>query len=206
MRSGIGWTEIVDGINDSASHQVKPNAIGLGAGKQLVVRAGDPLGERFQRVVFNGDTPPSLAEKTWMRGLMRARVFDFSFARDVDNLLAFELMLVVAVLPSILQDFVLHPRKNAGPIEIIVLRPTVERVIVTLGALQARAQEELSGGLGPRHCVAAGPIKIGGGILISAAARAKNIAHELIDRFILSDALANPVIKCVASFTVQNAF
>src|SRR3954463_16657711 len=142
MGSGIGWTEIVDGINNSASHQVKPNAICLGAGKQLVVRAGDPLGERFQRVVFNGDIVPSLTEKPWMRGLMCARVLDFSFARDIDNLLAFELMLVVAVLPPILQDFILHPRENAGPIEIIVLRPTVERVIVTLGTLQARAEKK----------------------------------------------------------------
>src|SRR4051812_39630507 len=111
MGGGIGWTKIVDWINDSASDQVKPNAICLGAGKQLILRTGEPCGERFQGVVFNGRIAFVLSEETRMRRLVGARVLDFSFAREIDNLLAFELMLVVAVLPSILQDFILHPRE-----------------------------------------------------------------------------------------------
>src|SRR5262249_28727046 len=99
------------------------------------------------------------------------RVFHSPCAGDQNNLLTVPLVLVAADLAFVLDHFVIDPGKQAGPIIVIVLGPAIRRMIVALGAAQARAQEHLRRRLGPRRRIAVGAIIVGGRTGIGAAAR-----------------------------------
>src|SRR5690606_18274485 len=113
-----------------------------------ILGAGKPVGQRIQTIL----TPHALlrSKKLGSGRLARAGVLHFAFAVDVDNLLAVELVLVVAIPPVVFQHLVLHAGENAGPAIVIVLRPAIERVVMALGALQPNAEEELSRSFCPR--------------------------------------------------------
>src|SRR5436189_2054639 len=102
-------------------------------------------------------------------------------------------MLVAADFAFVLDHLVVHTGEQVGPIVIIILRPAVEGMIVALGALQARAEKHLRGSLGSRRRVAVGTKVIRGRAALGAAARGNEFAHESVERFVLSDALTNPV-------------
>ena len=76
---------------------------------------------------------------------------------------------------------------------VLVLRPALERMVVALVAVEAHAEKRLADVLRhlarlPQHAEI-----IRGGILISAAFREQNGAHELVVRHVLRDALAQSI-------------
>ena len=141
-----------------------------------------------------------------MRRRATARIFHFSFGRHVNDLFAFELVAVVVVTAAVFQNFVVQPRKNVRPVVVIILRPFVERMIVALGAAQLRAEEDLRNRLGAGDRLANGPIKIRRRIVIGAAARGDEFARELVERLVLRHALANPTMKRLDAFAVEQSF
>ena len=94
-------------------------------------------------------------------------------------------------------------REQVGPIVVVVLRPAVEGMVVALGALQSRAEEHLGGRLGARCRITVGTIEVRGGIAVSAAVGGDQLADEPIERLVLSDALANPVVEVLDTFFVE---
>src|SRR5580765_7803441 len=50
VRRGVSGTEIIDGIDQAAAHEVDPDAVCLGASEERVVRAGEPGGEFVEAV------------------------------------------------------------------------------------------------------------------------------------------------------------
>ena len=141
-----------------------------------------------------------------MRQFAAAWILHFAFVRDINDLLAFELVAVVVVAAAVLQNFVAHPRKHVRPVVVIVLRPLVERMIVALGAAQLGSEENLRHGLGAGDGLANRAIKIRRRIEIAAAARGDQFARELVERLVLGDALANPAVERLDAFTVEQAF
>ena len=77
---------------------------------------------------------------------------------------------------------------------------------MALGALQARAEKKLGRRFGARHRVAARPQETCRRIEIGAAARGDQLANKLVKRFIFGDALANPSLKSLNSFSVEDLF
>ena len=65
-------------------------------------------------------------------------------------MLAFPFMFVAADVALVFDDLVTDAREDGSPIVVIVLRPALVRMVVALGALQARAQKHLRGGFGAR--------------------------------------------------------
>src|SRR5438128_1051178 len=114
-------------------------------------------------------------------------------------------MAVVVVAAAVLQNFVTDARKNGGPGVIVILGPAVEWMIVALGTLEARAQEELGGGLSAGDGVAIGAIVVGGGIDIGAAAGGEHFADELVEGLVFGDRLADPVMEGFDAFFIQGA-
>src|SRR6185369_9593013 len=97
-------------------------------------------------------------------------VLNITSRTDVNHLFAFELVLIVIILPAVFQDLVLHLRENSRPVEVIVLRPAVEGMIMALGALQARSEEKLGDRFRSRRRFPVCAIKVCGRILIAATA------------------------------------
>ena len=146
------------------------------------------------------------AEETRLRRLAGARVFHLALAGDVNDLLALELMGIVAVPAIVLQNLVLHLGKNRRPIEVVGLRPAVEWMVVALRALEAGAEENLRDGFRARHGITIGAIKIRRRIQVRAAARGDQLAHKDIQRLLVRDALANPAVKRQSAFRIECPF
>ena len=75
-----------------------------------------------------------------------------------------------------------------------------------LSALDASAEEKLSGSFGAFDGGAGGAIKIGGRIFVGAAAGGDDFAGELVERFVIGDALGDPAVKEFEAFAVEHAF
>ena len=76
-------------------------------------------------------------------------------------------------------------------------------MVVALGALEARSQENLRGSPGARQRVAVGPVVVRRRARVGAASRRDKFAGELVERFVFHDALANPVVEILNSFLIE---
>src|SRR6185369_9810461 len=76
-------------------------------------------------------------------------------------------------------------------------------MIMALGALQARSQEKLGDRFRSRRRFPVYAIKICGRVLITAPAGRQNVARKLVERLVVGDALADPVMKSLAPFAVE---
>ena len=143
-----------------------------------------------------------LSQEAGLRFLARARILHRAFSGDKNDLFTFPFVFIAADFTLILNDLVVEAREQVSPIVIIVLRPTVERMVVALGALQSRAEEHLRGRLGACGWIAAGAIVVGRRRAVGAAAGGNQLANKLIERFVLSDAVADPVVKILHALLV----
>src|SRR5438105_2879155 len=86
---------------------------------------------------------------------------------------------------------------------VVVLRPALERMVVTLRALDADAEEQLGGRLGGVLRVAAGPPVVGGRIAECAAAGGEQLAGKLVERFVATDRFVNPQAELLHAARVE---
>ena len=198
VRGGIGRPKIVRGINQSAAHEMIPDAIHLHARECAI--GCEPHRERIQRCVRFGTR---FAQKSWHGVFPGAQVLYRPDARGKDDLLALPFVLVAADVAFVLDHLVIHPREERRPIVVIVLRPALVGMIVALGALQARSQKHLRRGFRARDRIAIRPVVVRRGTVISAAARNQDFTGESVQRFVFSDALADPMMKVLHAFLVQ---
>src|SRR5262249_13549055 len=121
-----------------------------------------------------------------------------------DDLLAVELVRVEPVAPVVLDNLVLNAREKRRQAVVIVLRPAVERVIVTAGALQAEAEKHLTDRLRPGLRVAEGAVEVRGGLAVGATAGGQDFAGELVERLVVGDALPQPLVKYLHALAVEH--
>src|ERR1700744_1980197 len=126
----IRGTEIIDRVDDAASHEMKPKSVHLRPREERVVGRGDPVGDRFESVHF-GRQIRAGAEHSRRGGSIGLRVRHFTVERGEDVLLSFELVQIIAIDTTIFDDRVVDSRKDASPMVIVSLRPTIEGMVVT---------------------------------------------------------------------------
>src|SRR5947207_4152853 len=114
--------------------------------------------------------------------MARVGILHRTFARDENDLLAVPFVFIAADFAFVLNDFVFHARKEVGPVVVIVLRPTVERMIVALGALQTCAEKHLRRRFGAGGGIAVGAVEISRRTDIGAASRGDEFADEFVQR------------------------
>ena len=131
---------------------------------------------------------------------MNAHVRDLRPDRPLEG----RIVRVEAVAPMVLEHLVLDTTEHVRPVVIVGHRPAIKWMVVAAGALEAGAEEKLRRGLGASDRIAVGAIKIGRRIAIGAAAGGEYFAHEPVHRFVLRDALANPIVKDLNSFPVEH--
>ena len=143
----IRRAEVINGINDAASHEVEPDPVRLDPGKERVLRRGEPLPESGEAFLVDRESR-GLSEELRRGSLAAAGVLEITFLDELHDLLADEVIFVIRVKALVLFDVVVHPVEDGGELVILVHRPLLEGVVVALRAVHADAEEDLGDGLG----------------------------------------------------------
>ena len=188
---GVHWlvrgADVVDRVDDAAAHEVAPHAVRDRRREVGVVRGGQPVGQR---------RPASWALVRFRRALDRHQVL----GRHHRVRLRVQLFGVAALLEH---DFLAgaearadaEAREERRHLEVLVLGPALERVVVALGADHAHAHEQLGRGLHRLLRVAGGAEVAGGGHIEGAAAGDDQLVHQLVVRPVVLDRLAQPAAE-----------
>src|SRR5580765_3762227 len=115
----------------------------------MIRRAGQPESQILQRIALVLDRFTD-AQEAWCSQFARSRIVHGSVLSEINDLLALPFVLVGGDFSIVLDNFVVDAGEDARPVVVVVLRPSVRGMIVALGALNARSQENLGGCFRPR--------------------------------------------------------
>ena len=175
---GIGVAEIIDRIDDSASQEMLPDAIDLGAGEEGIVWPGDPVRQRPEAIGFRGKGRRGRSREARRQNLIGDGMLQFAGAVEVDDLLAGELVLVELIATVVFEDAIANAGEEGGQAVVVRLRPPVEGVVVAFGTLQPQPQKHLSRGLRSGRGVSKGSIIVGSRMVIGAS----SASYQLVGR------------------------
>ena len=144
----IADTNIVDGIDQTGSHEVSPHPVGNASREERVLSIDQPIGQHF---------PAIFALRFWCfttqefgrNVLVRHRMLGFTTEPVVNDLFTVVLCLLSANLAE----------ESSEPV-VIVHGPTIERMVVTLGTLSANAHKDLSNVFRRLQCVTFDLVKV----------------------------------------------
>src|SRR6266849_1205044 len=126
---------------------------------------------------------------------MRPRLLHFPLPCFPNHLLAVELVPIEPILPPVFQNLVLDASEEGRQAVIVLLRPLVERMVVTLGALQTDAEKHFAKGFGSALRIAQSAIKVGRRVVIGASFGGDQLAGKFIEGLALGNAVPNPMMK-----------
>src|SRR5262249_46306506 len=146
------------------------------------------------------------AQETGPRHLAGSRVLHLRLPVQPDQLLAVELMRVEPVTALIRQDLVLHGCKKGSQAVVILLRPAVKGMIVAASALETEAEEHLADGFCSNLRVSQCAIEVCRRMAIGTAAGGKQFSRELVQRFVVGNALPEPLVEYLHALPVEHLF
>src|SRR5262245_61744244 len=111
---------------------MSPNPVDGGFREEWIVCCGQPLSEHFAAVRLGRDVDVPVQQQVHLHGLAGAWLLDFTGGGRVDDFF-------FGRVPLLSSD----SSEGRGNAVIVVLRPTLERMVVALRALNADAEEEL---------------------------------------------------------------
>ena len=114
------------------------------------------------------------------------------FITKRDHLVAGNHMLVQCILGLVVDLLALEGREVGGQAIVVVLLPSVERVVMAFGAGDAHSEKNLSRRFGGDLRVAVGAIERGRWILVRAPETRDELADPLLKRAIRCDLLTEP--------------
>ena len=183
----VRGADVVDRVDDAAAHEVAPDAVRDRGREVRVLRRRQPVGER-------GPASETLTEVR--RALDRHQVL-----RRHDGV---RLRVQLLVVPALVEDDLLagaearadaEAGEEGGHLEVLVLGPALEGVVVALGADHPHAHEELGRGLHRLLRIAGGAVVAGGRLIEGAARGGDQFADELVVGPVLLDRLAQPAAE-----------
>ena len=206
MRGRVGGPKIVHRLDQPSAHQVIPDEIDLRPRECRVPGARQPVGQKLAAVRVRFHLRRVGAEKTRHGVFAGPRIPHFADIQHADDLVADKLVLVQFVLALVFDNLVVDPREQRRPLVIVVLRPAIERVVVALSALQSHALEQAADRFRPRDRIAQRTIKVRRRRLVRAAPRHDQLADELVERFAVRDARADPTVKAFDARRIERLF
>lgn len=198
MRGRIGFSHVVFGIDKPAPEEVFPVTIDQGLGEEGVVFGGHPADEFEPRIHKRTQSCRFAAKPGRFYIFAGFDVFRFGVARFVEN--------KIFAWPGSRRPP--HAREERREAVIIALAPFLEGMMVTLGALEANAEEELGGVF--HLLVELVDLAIPGNrrVVRNVAGSGQNGADKIIVGQILPHAFANPIVEGVGAsfFGVARSF
>ena len=200
----VALAEVIDGVDQAAAEEVEPDAVDLHAGEHRAVR--EPIREGEEFVAVAGDLRRlGDAEEAGLGGLIGAGVEEVGLGLDEDGLVALEFVFVALVGAFDAGELVVDAGEEAGPVVIVVLGPALEGVVVALGALELGAEEDAGGAVSADLGVAVGAPPVGRWVFEGAAAGGDDLLGELVEGFVLGDAVADPIVEDAHAVVVELA-
>src|SRR5688500_19962936 len=131
---------------------MKPDPVNLHAREHRRMR--EPIGERHQFVAVFRNFWSRSAEEARSRWLASARVNHGTRCFDLHDLLTAKFVFVEFGDALVLGLLVVDPGKETGAAMIGILRPALERMVLTLRTIELRAEKQASSNDPTRHGVA----------------------------------------------------
>ena len=141
--------EVVDGVDDPFTHHVEPDAVGDGLRKERIARRSQPVGEGIATVVARLHVGIADTDVARLHLLAGTRLRHFAIARNVHDFSTIYGWIRLTVRAGI--GLLFHTGKPCREAVVIVLRPTLERMVVAFRTLHSHAHKQLCGTLGERH-------------------------------------------------------
>ena len=194
IRGRVADAHVVDRIDHAASEELCPDPIGQVSGENVVVGRSQPCGERGAWIPL-----------AWHR-LHRAQCFrGLRLSGDGIHGRVGLRVPVDPLLPRLDTRLPLHSREEAHETVVVVHRPAIEGVVVTLGTLDLNAQEQLRE-IGRKHLgidarlVNQHRVEVGGAGTDIRSRRRHHLGDELVERTVGPELGADPVGEFVCRF------
>ena len=167
IAGGIGVPEIIKGLHNPPSHQMRPDPVGLYPGKEGILRPGQPLGEGITPVEGRRHVHHARLRGPGTHFLSGGRMSDFAILLGIDDQFL-----------SLTRLLTFYPVKECRQAVVVVLGPALERMIVTLGALDPGSEEQLGRSLHRIQRVPRSPIVVGSGMHQAASPGGQDLAGK----------------------------
>ena len=203
----VAGADVVQRLDQADAQQIAPQAIDVAAGEVRVVGRGDPGGDLlaprgvFGRFMF-------AVEGEFGRGHGLSAVVD-DFARRpvrhdlVQRLGALDRRAADLLVPGGRIGLQFQPGEERGGLEVLVLRPAFERVIVALVAVEPHAEEQMGSVFHRVQRIAEDLVVRGGRVLAVRSAGGQDFAHELVVRLARGQLSADPLAKFGGTLRTQ---
>ena len=184
IRRRVADAHIVDRINDPHPEEVRPNQVRDILREVSVLRRSHPVCHHFASILA-GDVGGLSSEELGRHVASTDEVLHLAAAAVIDDLLA-------GINPLLAPDL----REERRPAVVVVHRPAIEGVVVTLGTLEAHSHEDLGHVLGKLQRVALHLVEVGRRRRETAALGREHVDHDFVEGTIRGDLVAKPsVIK-----------
>ena len=179
----VGNADVIDLVHDAHAEEMRPDDVREVAGEEGILGRGQPLGEALAAVRAGFQRRPSAAEIFREHvAVADGMVHAAAGAIEHDGF-----ALVLAGLATDLGE-------EGGEAVVVVHGPAIEGMVVTLGALDAHAHENLGDVFGHFQHVSLDLVEVRGGIGEGAAGGHEQLLHELIDGDVLREFVLEPTV------------
>ena len=176
MSRRVGRSEIIDRLHQSATHQRFPKTVHHRLGKVRVVASGQPIG-KYTATIFRIGWQKVSTRDLHQGSFPRIRVYVFSNGIEPDNLSTCEL------------------REHRSESMKVILRPFIQRMIVTVGTLHPTAHKDLGDEFRLQPGILNCGIECRWPILGRITAGSDNLSGHLIVAHTITQLLGQPVVK-----------
>ncbi len=202
----IAGADVVERLDDAGAGEVTPEAVHVARGEETVVGARQPGGKLFATGAFAHRQLHGVGEGGF-RDLVRTKVghlagrailHDFENRAGLFHRRAGDDGLAAGGIGA-----ELHLGKEGAEVIVLVLRPTLEGVIVALVAVEARGEEKVRGVLHRLGGFAQDLPIAGGRVVLGRAGRGDDLPDELVVWSIGRDFLADPIAEQLHAFAAE---
>ena len=188
----VGFAHIVFGLDDAPVEEVLPVAVNQGRSEEPVLFTRHPVDQEMPRIALGRYVQGRCTQPGRLERFAGTRVGRTGGAVVVEDALLTRVFTILAA----------DPAEESRESVIVVLAPLLEGMMVATSTLNPQAQEQLGRVfdllVGLRHFAVPGDGRITGHV----ARRGEHFAHELVERLVLFERVADPLVKRIRATRV----
>ena len=203
----VAGADVVDWVDDAGPEKIAPQTVDVALGEIGVVGGSDPSGQLLPARGILRHRMAALEREFWRHRLVGSVVHHLAFglvAHDfVERLSALDGRATDRAIAALWILGEIHLREVGGGLEVLVLRPAFEGMVVALVAVEPHAQEEVRGVL-HRGGRVAQRLEVGRGwVLAVGAGRCEDLSGELVVGRVGGDVGTDPFTQALGTLGTE---